>query len=118
MRDHPSRLGRSHYGTVVQLNRPVDVLFLLVDTREARWFPTVVAPARDKLMAAGFESYVVMRHGLRGQGQHRLGCCFCSDIVPTQNVPTSLYCLCLPWLEGGCLWGAFFVCVCRTGGLM
>src|SRR5277367_1291361 len=90
MPDHPASLIKEDYDTFVGLVDWCDVLFLLVDTREARWFPTVVAAAREKLVvnaAVGFESYMVMRHGLRGQGTGRLGCYFCSDIVSPQNVP-------------------------------
>src|SRR5271154_6506665 len=116
MPDHPSSLMQPDYDTFVRLIDWCDVLFLLVDTREARWFPTVVASARDKLVvnaAVGFESYVVMRHGLREQGSGRLGCYFCSDIVSPQNVnsPTPLCCVCLPWR------GVLCMCAFVVGGL-
>ena len=94
MPDHPSSLVKEDYNTFLQLVSWCDVMFLLVDTREARWFPTLVATAMEKLVinaAVGFESYVVMRHGLKGQGSERLGCYFCSDIVSPQNVSPPIF---------------------------
>jgi ubiquitin-like modifier-activating enzyme ATG7 len=83
-----------------------DVIFLLTDTRESRWLPTVLAAAHRKLAitaALGFDSFVVMRHGLtpsaaatppEGGGScsssagckgHQLGCYFCNDVVAPVN---------------------------------
>ncbi|POR34691.1 Ubiquitin-like modifier-activating enzyme atg7 [Tolypocladium paradoxum] len=63
-----------------------DVIFLLMDTRESRWLPTVMGKAAGKIVmnaALGFDSYVVMRHGAEGKGEDQatLGCYFCNDVV-------------------------------------
>ncbi|XP_066553921.1 ubiquitin-like modifier-activating enzyme ATG7 [Amia ocellicauda] len=56
---------------VEQLQRLIsahDVVFLLMDTRESRWLPTVIAASQRKLIvnaALGFDTFVVMRHGLK-----------------------------------------------------
>lgn len=74
-----------------------DVIFTLTDSREARWLPTVMAAAYGKVLinvALGFDSYLVMRHGIdRGidmsnptsSPSSKLGCYFCSDIVAATN---------------------------------
>ncbi|KAM7500708.1 hypothetical protein LguiA_025122 [Lonicera macranthoides] len=85
-----------------------DAVFLLTDTRESRWLPTLLCSNANKITvtaALGFESFLVMRHGagpLRSveiesvdalatkigntslrdtDGGQRLGCYFCNDVV-------------------------------------
>ena len=65
-----------------------DAVFLLMDSRESRWLPTVIGKARGKIVmnaALGFDSYVVMRHGSEA-GDASLGCYFCNDVVAPADV--------------------------------
>jgi ubiquitin-like modifier-activating enzyme ATG7 len=69
-----------------------DVIFLLMDTRESRWLPTVMGKATGKIVmnaALGFDTYVVMRHGVKVESapETELGCYFCNDVVaPADSV--------------------------------
>ncbi|XP_047505868.1 ubiquitin-like modifier-activating enzyme ATG7 [Pieris napi] len=76
-----------------------DVIFLLLDTREARWLPTLIAAHYGKIAinaALGFDTYLVMRHGLGLasapndiKNSHvdgaQLGCYFCNDVTAPGN---------------------------------
>ncbi|OTB09108.1 hypothetical protein M426DRAFT_51072 [Hypoxylon sp. CI-4A] len=63
-----------------------DAIFLLMDSRESRWLPTVMGKAAGKIVmnaALGFDTYVVMRHGAEPTdgSEETLGCYFCNDVV-------------------------------------
>ncbi|KHJ93179.1 putative E1-like protein-activating enzyme Gsa7p/Apg7p [Oesophagostomum dentatum] len=84
-----------------------DVVFLALDSREARWLPTVLATKHGKIafsVALGFDNYVVIRHGVRDVNMDRpstsgalpvkegtvipyseLACYFCSDVTAPGN---------------------------------
>ena len=85
----------TQYAQLDSLIQGHDVVFLLTDSREARWLPTVMCAAYDKLLintALGFDSYLIMRHGhspmtddVNVKEPSRVGCYFCSDIVAPGN---------------------------------
>jgi len=108
--------GHPHYSTDVLRKKLVedvnvlenlidehDAIFLLMDTRESRWLPTLLCTAKSKLVinsALGFDSYLVMRHGIHVQADEavslgesfgtnatlkKLGCYFCNDVVGPGN---------------------------------
>ncbi|QNP96114.1 YALIA101S04e04478g1_1 [Yarrowia lipolytica] len=76
------------YDELVSLIKSHDAVFLLMDSRESRWLPTVICAALKKkciTAAIGFDSFVVMRHGV--EGVNDLGCYFCNDVVaPTDSM--------------------------------
>eukprot|EP00898_Chlorokybus_atmophyticus_P004525 jgi/Chlat1/5073/Chrsp33S05065 len=76
-----------------------DVVFMLTDTRESRWLPTLLCADQCKLAinaALGFDTFLVMRHGagvmaadaVGATSHERLGCYFCNDVVAPLNSTT------------------------------
>lgn len=91
---------REEFETLERLVEEHDALFLLMDSRESRWLPTVLGKAKGKVVmnaALGFDTYVVMRHGAKLNAEDKpessLGCYFCNDVVAPADVrPHHLSC--------------------------
>lgn len=82
---------RSEFETLQYLIENHDAIFLLMDTRESRWLPTVMGKAAGKIVmnaALGFDTFVVMRHGISKSWNREaeLGCYFCNDVVAPADV--------------------------------
>lgn len=79
-----------------------DAIFLLMDSRESRWLPTVMGKAHGKIVmnaALGFDSFVAMRHGAKLGKDGKavtLGCYFCNDVVAPADVRFFFSLLILP----------------------
>jgi ubiquitin-like modifier-activating enzyme ATG7 len=94
MLGHPmtdSEKTKAHFEKLKKLIDEHDAIFLLMDTRESRWLPTVMGKASSKIVlnaALGFDTYVVMRHGLKTaqEDEVELGCYFCNDVVAPADV--------------------------------
>lgn len=80
---------QASYERLCQLFDEHDVIFLLMDSRETRWLPTVMGNAKNKIVinaALGFDSYLVMRHGnYSEEPTARLGCYFCHDVFAPKD---------------------------------
>lgn len=93
---HPvmdSKKTQAEFDTLKRLIDEHDAIFLLMDTRESRWLPTVMGKAAGKIVmnaALGFDSFVVMRHGVPSEAG--LGCYFCNDVVAPMNVSNTFRC--------------------------
>ncbi|KZF20110.1 autophagy-related protein-like protein 7 [Xylona heveae TC161] len=93
MAGHPitdDKKTRNDFDLLQYLIEHHDVIFLLMDTRESRWLPTVMAKAAGKIVmnaALGFDTFVVMRHGMKlaHNRDQELGCYFCNDVVAPQD---------------------------------
>mmetsp|Transcript_15191 Transcript_15191/g.23127 ORF Transcript_15191/g.23127 Transcript_15191/m.23127 type:complete len:668 (-) Transcript_15191:2030-4033(-) len=84
----PKETIKSSVEQLDQLIRECDVVYLLTDTRESRWLPTVIAASYNKMLinaALGLDSWLVMRHGGDTRGDSSLGCYFCNDVVAPEN---------------------------------
>lgn len=97
MAGHPIRdeaKTKGDFEKLQELFKSHDAIFLLMDTRESRWLPTVMGKALGKIVlnaALGFDTYVVMRHGVKpakgaSKEAEELGCYFCNDVVAPADV--------------------------------
>lgn len=90
---------KADFTKLQQLIESHDAIFLLMDSRESRWLPTLMGKAAGKIVmnaALGFDTYVVMRHGAapkEGDSEKTLGCYFCNDVVVATDVSFLTACL-------------------------
>lgn len=97
MLDHPihnEAKTKADFDKLKELIDSHDAIFLLMDTRESRWLPTLMGKAANKIVmnaALGFDTYVVMRHGAKplDDSEETLGCYFCNDVVVAADVSTA-----------------------------
>ncbi|WWC59159.1 E1-like protein-activating enzyme Gsa7p/Apg7p [Kwoniella dejecticola CBS 10117] len=74
-----------------------DAVFLLMDSRESRWLPTLLGKEQGKIVinaALGFDTFLVMRHGAGRAQDQDLGCYFCNDVVAPTDVNRTLDQMC------------------------
>lgn len=89
MLGHPVRdedRTKEEFAKLQELVDSHDAIFMLMDSRESRWLPTLMGKASNKIVlnaALGFDTYVVMRHGATPEdgSEDTLGCYFCNDVV-------------------------------------
>lgn len=94
--DHERETVQNNVTNLEKLIDEHDAVFLLTDTRESRWLPSLIALAKNKIVinaALGFESFVVMRHGLVSSDpqKKRLGCYFCNDVIAPVDVCVTIF---------------------------
>ncbi|GFO42753.1 ubiquitin-like modifier-activating enzyme atg7 [Plakobranchus ocellatus] len=93
---------KTDVGRLEELIDTHDAVFLLMDTRESRWLPTLIAASKRKIVinaALGFDTFLVLRHGIKSGhvvpkdssdkmghiSGSQLGCYFCNDVVAPGN---------------------------------
>ncbi|KAK0064105.1 ubiquitin-like modifier-activating enzyme ATG7 [Biomphalaria pfeifferi] len=96
---------RTEVKELEELIQSHDAVFLLMDTRESRWLPTLICASKKKIVinaALGFDTFLVLRHGVKtGKADGSipssmtdkiagslLGCYFCNDVVAPGNSTT------------------------------
>ncbi|XP_054834470.1 ubiquitin-like modifier-activating enzyme ATG7 isoform X2 [Eublepharis macularius] len=82
-----------------------DIIFLLMDTRESRWLPAVIAASKRKLVinaALGFDTFVVMRHGLKRPKHQEVGDSPCNNPAGSADLLGSSLFSNIPGYKLGC----------------
>jgi len=67
---------------LIQLFEDNDIVFVLTDSRESRWLPTLLGQVYNKTVinvALGFDTFLIIKQ------EKGLGCYFCNDAVAPEN---------------------------------
>jgi ubiquitin-like modifier-activating enzyme ATG7 len=84
MPGHPTESSDA-IGQFETLVKDADLVFLLTDSKEGRWLPTMLGKYHNRVVinvALGMDTWVAMLHGSRGSTH---GCYFCHSLSAPQN---------------------------------
>ena len=83
MPGHPEQNLLREFEILQQAIHDVDLVFVLTDSRESRWLPSLLCSVASKFcihVALAWDGFLILRQGVNDQIP-KLGCYFCSDVM-------------------------------------